>query len=338
MVVLNPIAEDAVYELYYRNSLRVTAENEGASRKEKRQEQHAFCRAWIPEYERGGRVYDIGAHDGSLLSFFKADKWQVNGCDLSETGHAFARQTYGIELDLSDFIQSNQPKDSFDVVTIFQVLEHILDPKPLLLKARGILKDGGVFILEIPNLDYPSENNLANYFDFEHVNYFETGTITNLLATVGFSVINSSICQRNKALRIIATKAPVQEIPNNHYQENRQKVLDYKTRHTTIINQIEQRLTPFLSRKIILYGAGQHTEQLLREVAVARQLNIVAVVDSNSQKWGRNIWGFDVKPPHWLEKQDTSVVVISSFSFASAITNTIREINPRITIVGLYDE
>ncbi len=338
MVMLNPIADDSFYETYYQNSLRVTADNEGASRQEKRKEQHEFCQSCIPDYERGGRVYDIGAHDGSLLSFFKADCWQVSGCDLSVKGNSFARKNYGIELDLSDFLQCNQPEDSFEVVTIFQVLEHIIDPKSLLLKVRKMLKEKGVFILEIPNLDKPSSQNLANYFDFEHVNYFEVGSITNLLAAIGFSVEESTICQRNKALRIVARKGPANVTPQNHYSENRQRVLDYETQYTNIIRQIEKRLTPYLSREIVLYGAGQHTEQLLREVTIARQLDIKAVVDTSSQKWGKDILGFNIKPPQWLENMEDCVVVISSFSFASAIKNTIREINPLIKIVGLYDE
>ncbi len=337
MVLLNPLGTDAFYRDYYSDYLRVNAAAEGATRARKRQQQHEYCQSRIPGYQAGGRVYDIGAHDGSLLSFFKADGWQVGGCDYSQSGHRFARETYGIDLDQLDFLQTDYAPGTFDVVTIFQVLEHILAPRPLLRKVRQYLRDDGLFILEIPNLDRPSAHNLANYFDFEHVSYFELASLTNLLAVTGFEVVSSEVYARNQALRVVARKGPVRGIVANCHRENRERVLAYKEQYRRIIAQIGRRLRPHRGREIILYGAGQHTEQLLREVGAVGLPQITALVDSSPEKWGRSFLGHEVRPPQWLATRGDEVVVISSFSFARAIAETIADINPRLQIVELYD-
>lgn len=337
LVLLNPLGSDAFYRAYYSDYLRVAADAEGVGRGQKRQQQHEYCQSRIPAYQQGGRIFDIGAHDGSLLSFFKADGWQVQGCDFSQSGHGFAREAYGIELDLMDFMQTDYAPGTFDVVTIFQVLEHILAPLPLLQKVRTYLRDTGLFILEVPNLDRPSADNLANYFDFEHVSYFELGSLTNILARAGFEVVDSEIYARNQALRVVARKGPVRDPVASCYRENRDRVLAYKEQYTRIIARITSRLQPFVDQTVILYGAGQHTEQLLRELGPRRLPPVMGLVDSSPEKWGQTVFGFEVHPPQWLATQTDVPVVISSFSFARAIAETIREFNPRLPIVELYD-
>ena len=81
------------------------------------------------------------------------------------------------------------------------------------------------------------------------------------------------------------------------YAENRRRVLDYRATYTGIIGQVEARLRPHLSGPVILYGAGQHTEQLLREVPVAREMNVLGLVDSSPEKWGKEVLGYPVHPP-----------------------------------------
>lgn len=337
MVFLNPIAGAETYQAYYRDHTRVTANQEGAARQEKRRRQYEYCLSVIPDYPAGGRVLDIGAHDGSLLSLFKADRWQVRGCDLSRKGRDFARVAFGIELDLADFLEAEYPAKHFDVITIFQVLEHIFEPGEVLRRARRCLKDDGVFIIEVPNLDRPSSRNLANYFNFEHVNYFELQSLTALLGAAGFEVVSSEVFAVNQSLRVAARKAPPAVIASSCYEANLRKVLDYARRYGQIIAGIERRLTPLAGKPVVLYGAGQHTEQLLREVGVAQALDTVALVDSNPDKWGQVLFGLEVKPPAWLGDRDDHAVVVSSYSFAGPITETIRTINPRLEIVELYE-
>jgi SAM-dependent methyltransferase len=339
MVFLNPIASVDMYRQFYNDSLRVVANIEGDLRRKKRENQFLYCKNNIQNDYGKGTVLDIGAHDGSLLSFFKNDGWQVYGCDLSSSGNEFAKQAYGIELDQIDFMESDYPSDFFDAVTIFQVLEHIINPLALLKKVNSILKSNGKFIVEAPNLDYPSEQNLANYFDFEHVNYFEFSTLKNMLNNSGFEVLHSELALTNKCLRVIAQKTNHLRQPLiNSYNGNRQKVLNYKFKYSQIIQTIEKRLSEHKEQKILLYGAGQHTEQLLREVEITAELNITALLDSNEMKWGKEILGFVVKPPSFLAEVENSVVVISSFSFSKAIEETIRKHNKDIPIIRLYNE
>ncbi len=336
MVFLNPIGDATFYQDYYSDYLRVTASDEGGSRRAKREQQFAYCQTQLPEGKKGGRVYDIGAHDGSLLSYFKDNGWQVGGCDFSQSGHSYAQETYGVQLDLMDFLPVAHAPGSIDVITIFQVLEHVLTPLPLLRKVREDLNDDGLFIIEVPNLDQPSAHNLANYFDFEHVSYFELASLTNVLAIAGFQVVASEVYERNQALRVVARKGPLGGVVENCFAANRDRVLAYRDQYQQIVAQVSEKLQAAQGQKVILYGAGQHTEQLLRSVPAAEALEIVALVDSSPEKQGKQILGYEVKPPSWLADQTGAVVVVSSFSFAKAIGDTITKFNANLPIVELY--
>ncbi len=335
MVFINPVPDPEFYAGYYRSYQRVAASLEGAGRGRKRQQQYDYCVRSLAG-AAPGRVFDIGAHDGSLLKLFREDGWQVEGCDLSLSGREFARRHHGIALEQVSFLDIERPAGCFDVITIFQVLEHIIEPLPLLKKARAMLRDDGLFIIEVPNLDRPSRHNLANYFDFEHVSYFQRQSLGNALAAAGFVVSSSEIYARNQALRVVARKSDHPPALVSCYAENRRRVLDYRATYTGIIGQVEARLRPHLSGPVILYGAGQHTEQLLREVPVAREMNVLGLVDSSPEKWGKEVLGYPVHPPRWLAEQSAVPVVISSFTFAEAIARTIADHNPSLPIIELY--
>jgi len=92
-----------------------------------------------------GRLLDLGSGDGSFVHHMASHGWDATGIDLSPTARELAlrRGLQGHYLQGTLFEQ-DLPEASLDVVTLWQVLEHIGEPLPLLCRVRDLLRAGQV--------------------------------------------------------------------------------------------------------------------------------------------------------------------------------------------------
>src|SRR5262249_3479382 len=85
---------------------------------------------------------------------------------------------------------------SFDAVVIWHVLEHLSDPRAALLKARAILKPGGLLMVAVPNLaSWQAAATGPAWFHLDvprHYFHFRTGVLTRLIEETGFAVEETS--------------------------------------------------------------------------------------------------------------------------------------------------
>ncbi len=113
----------------------------------------AFCARFLEG--RSGRLLDVGAG----LGFFvrraqRVPGWEAHGCEMSAPAVAFAREKLGLatmragRLEAADFAPA-----SFDVITLWDVIEHLVDPGPMLGAIRALLRPGGFLFLHTPNAD-----------------------------------------------------------------------------------------------------------------------------------------------------------------------------------------
>ncbi|HUT76365.1 MAG TPA: methyltransferase domain-containing protein, partial [Polyangia bacterium] len=79
-----------------------------------------------------------------------------------------------------------------DVVTSFEVIEHLFSPAQFIAKCRGILPPGGLFVLTCPNgkgFDLLELGAASSAVDTEHLNYFHPASLQRLLDREGFDVV-----------------------------------------------------------------------------------------------------------------------------------------------------
>lgn len=100
---------------------------------------------------RGNRVLDVGAGIGTFLAMARDHGWQVAGTEVSTSAQALARSRHGIELVNGQAEDLRIPTSSFDVVTLWHVLEHVPSPSRLLRVCHDALVPGGSIVIAVPN-------------------------------------------------------------------------------------------------------------------------------------------------------------------------------------------
>jgi spore maturation protein CgeB/2-polyprenyl-3-methyl-5-hydroxy-6-metoxy-1,4-benzoquinol methylase len=143
-----------------------------------------------------GKLLDIGCSSGNFLLEAKLRYWDVQGIEISDKAASYGRNNYGLDIQTGVLTRSCFGKESFDVVTAWDVLEHISNPKEFLLNVRNILKNDGLFFLSTPNI-----SSTSSYFSGEtwrhldpplHVILYDHISIGVLLKMCGFQVLKIS--------------------------------------------------------------------------------------------------------------------------------------------------
>lgn len=149
-------------------------------------------------FPKAGSVLDIGCGYGFFLLQMKKRGWQTHGMDVSETAVSYA-SGQGLDVTLGTLEDVKHKDNSFDVVTLFYVLEHLPDPLKALKEIRRILKPNGLLLLRLPHttpiVRVLSLLGIKNklYDPPFHLNDFSPETIRALLRKAGFDKICISI-------------------------------------------------------------------------------------------------------------------------------------------------
>lgn len=107
---------------------------------------------FLPPVKPGGRLLDVGAGNGDFLLLARRIGWQASGVDIDPVAAENAYKA-GIEVRQGRIEAVSDLSETFDVITMSHVLEHVHDPAGTLLWAYAALKPGGVLYIETPNID-----------------------------------------------------------------------------------------------------------------------------------------------------------------------------------------
>ncbi|WP_198157298.1 class I SAM-dependent methyltransferase [Candidatus Nucleicultrix amoebiphila] len=137
-------------------------------------------------------VLDIGCSTGHLLMGIKDSAAKVFGHELSRKEVEFCQQKLKLDVDDKPLEQRFSP-ESFDLITLIFVLEHIGEPIAFLKELKKYLKPNGKLVIVVPNiLDplvsiYDIENFRKFYFCIEHLFYYSPQTLSETLSQAGYS-------------------------------------------------------------------------------------------------------------------------------------------------------
>jgi len=160
---------------------------------------------WMGMHRTPGRMLDVGPGTGIFLYLASSEfGWQPHGVDICSKSADKAREEFGISLEIGDFDDYPWEAQTFDAVTMLDMLEHTVDPSASLARAYSLLRPGGVLYVAVPNqhclmtimLDSYIRTGLpgSSYFlerlyVAPHVHYFHPRTLRAFLEDAGFDVI-----------------------------------------------------------------------------------------------------------------------------------------------------
>ncbi|MGL4596665.1 MAG: class I SAM-dependent methyltransferase, partial [Bacteroidia bacterium] len=140
-------------------------------------------------YRKNNRILDVGCGRGWFLIEAKKRGWEVYGTEYSKKAIDLCQMS-GIEMQAGELNPNSFPVTDFDVITSFEVIEHIYTPQQELRAIYQLLRQGGLFYCTTPNF-----NSLLRYYlkkDYniigypEHLIYFTKSTLNRSAKQQGF--------------------------------------------------------------------------------------------------------------------------------------------------------
>jgi len=147
------------------------------------------------------KILEIGSGYGFFLKFLKNKGCNIEGVEISEIRRNYSKKKVNCKIHNINFNENHIHEiGEFDIITMFQVLEHISEPIQFLKNIKSIMKENGKLIIEVPNLsDIQIKNNLEYkkwFWQVAHVSYYNPQTLKNVLKKVGFVNVEINGLQR----------------------------------------------------------------------------------------------------------------------------------------------
>jgi len=148
-------------------------------------------------FDRPGRVLDVGCAAGYFLAVMQEKGWDVTGLEPSDAIRAQAIERLGEERVHAGLLhEAPLEPHSFDLVTFWDVIEHIPDVVGALQFVRTLLKPGGKLLIETQNVASKTAAKMGktwhHYKHAEHIYHFDPSTIAKLMDDAGFRILENT--------------------------------------------------------------------------------------------------------------------------------------------------
>jgi len=145
----------------------------------------------IQKEAKGKALLDVGAGTGHFLNVCQLNGFESLGLEPDEDARNFAKTNFNLQLIPSQQLH-NLPDKSRDVITMWHVLEHVYDLRNDLAKITSVLKDDGVLIVAVPNMNSYDAKHYKEFwaaYDLPiHLYHFTPNDIKNLFEQYNFQI------------------------------------------------------------------------------------------------------------------------------------------------------
>lgn len=141
--------------------------------------------------EKKGRLLDVGCGSGEFLNQMKNFGWEAFGVEINQESADMGNKR-GLNIFCGELGGVDFPQNYFDVVVLSQTLEHVYSPGAYLEKIYRLLKEGGLLIIGVPNIDcleIQIFGRNCHALDVpRHLHFFTIASLRNYLEKYGFEV------------------------------------------------------------------------------------------------------------------------------------------------------
>lgn len=146
------------------------------------------------QIQSGGQLLDVGCGAGIFLKLAKLEGYQIQGIESDPLAVATAAKLYGVNniatQSIEDFINA-ESSECFDIITLFDVLEHLTNPREVLEALEMRLKPGGYLVLTVPgHRRVPAWFALDTDLPPHHLTLWSVKSMQSALAQAGYDVVD----------------------------------------------------------------------------------------------------------------------------------------------------
>lgn len=147
-----------------------------------------------PYFNKHKSFLEIGSSAGQFLSHVINRFGHCEGIELNSVCARYVEKKLGIKIHTEELKFSSIKEKSFDYISAFQVLEHVVDPLGFMLRAKEYLKKDGRIFIEVPNIHDPLLTlwNIDYYKQFyyheAHLSYFSEKSLGRLCLKTGYEI------------------------------------------------------------------------------------------------------------------------------------------------------
>jgi SAM-dependent methyltransferase len=346
----NDVPEQAVFDQYYESMSKY--ENHQRSGRESEFRSARFreivdlVRRFLPN--RSTRVLEVGCATGHLLFLLKeAGYSNVVGVDPSPACAAAAGKLYGVQVVAGTIWHLSVLEQPCDLLVLVGVLEHIRDLAEALGQVRGVLCDGGLVFIEVPDATRFASRPDAPFQEFstEHINFFSPMSLANLMGAHSFEEVHLEL---GEVEQNVGTISPVVSglyrkrqgpAARPHRDETTERGLcRYIDWSAGVDGRIRETIDRLVRERvpIVVWGVGTHTSRLMATSRLA-EADIRAFVDSNPHYHGKTMNSLPILAPAELRARPEPIL-ISSRVFQHEIELQIRnELGCSNELILLYE-
>lgn len=142
------------------------------------------------KHRKTNKILDVGCGIGYFLEIAKKRGWEVYGTEYTDKAIEICKGK-GIKMQQGKLNPADFPPLSFDIITSFEVLEHINNPVEEIKNFNVLVRNGGLIYVTTPNFNSLLRYKLKEKYDVitfpEHLTYFTPKTLKQLFISTGFT-------------------------------------------------------------------------------------------------------------------------------------------------------
>lgn len=147
--------------------------------------------ALIQKYVKQGKLLDVGCGVGWFLEAAKTEGFEIFGQEISKELGEYTSELLGIKVFSEELTDINE---KFDVITMFDLIEHVMDPKLLVEQSKKLLNPGGIIVAFTPNYDSLGiqflKENSSLVCPPAHLTYFTKESVQKLASDTGLELVH----------------------------------------------------------------------------------------------------------------------------------------------------
>jgi len=174
-----------------------------------RLETFAESLALVQRYRPAGRLLDVGCHVGTFLTLAEQAGYEVAGVEPSRWGSEIARTRISGHVHCGAVEDAPMPEGGYDVITLWDVIEHLPDPALDIRAIHAALRPGGIFAVSTMDVDALFARIAGRRWPWYmqmHLVYFSRQTLCEMLRREGFQISEVTTHVRRVRLTYLASR------------------------------------------------------------------------------------------------------------------------------------